>query len=365
MPIPAQQVIDRVRQVGLDAEGADYYDDVIDIIPAINASIEWLTAIISSAFGQKKMGEEVFQDLVQARVFQTNNFSRIFFNSADLGHEVWTILGVYIEPVVGEFRLPDGEFLGATILQQPLDAQALIDFPALDPNGNPLDLAAIFSVGQSVVFTYTDKVTGNVIQNTFTILVVNTVDNLITVRTFPAVLNLSNALDFKDKITAKNLALKISSTPSVAASARPETSVYRPDLAHISSEKSAKRLTIEEWAKNVKNPFRAGNTVLPADCDLIDFAYLSYADYSAPDAPYTVPREIEIRPSIVNDIVTVFYAKKPNLITAGTDTIEFPGFFANWLHMRCLHYISVKQGDQTTLATISATDINNLLQSIT
>ena len=86
MPIPAQQVIDRVRQVGLDAEGADYYDDVIDIIPAINASIEWLTAVISSAFGQKKMGEEVFQDLVQARVFQTSNFSRIFFDSADLGH---------------------------------------------------------------------------------------------------------------------------------------------------------------------------------------------------------------------------------------------------------------------------------------
>ena len=77
MPIPAQQVIDRVRQVGLDAEGADYYDDVIDIIPAINASIEWLTAIISAAFGQKKMGEEVFQDLLQARVFQASNFSRI------------------------------------------------------------------------------------------------------------------------------------------------------------------------------------------------------------------------------------------------------------------------------------------------
>ena len=33
MPIVAQEIIDRVRQVGLDAEGADYYDTTLDIIP--------------------------------------------------------------------------------------------------------------------------------------------------------------------------------------------------------------------------------------------------------------------------------------------------------------------------------------------
>ena len=95
MPIAAQTIADRVRQVGLDAEGADYYLDSVDIIPAINASQEWLVAVINAAFGQKKMGEEVFQDLVKTRVFQTSEFSRIKLDSAALGHEVWTILAVY------------------------------------------------------------------------------------------------------------------------------------------------------------------------------------------------------------------------------------------------------------------------------
>ena len=155
------------------------------------------------------------------------------------------------------------------------------------------------------------------------------------------------------------------STPKILTTTTEEISLYRPDLVHLESENSAKRLTIEEWAKNKKNPFRPGNTVLPVDCDHIEFAYLNYADYAAPEVPYTVPREIEVRPSVANKVVTVFYAKKPKLIVTAADTIEFPGFFTNWIFSRSLHYIAIKQGDQTTLATVSGTDIQNLLNSIT
>ena len=357
MPIPAQQVIDRVRQVGLDAEGADYYDDVIDIIPAINASLEWLTAVISAAFGQKKMGEEVFQDLVQARVFQTSDFSRIFFNSTDLGHEVWTILGVYINPTVRQGGVLTGTFFLSG--GSPTVPLAELRFPSTS------DLSVVLP-GDNVAFTYIDKSTGNEVTNTFLIVAVNNTNKVMLVNTFPVV-DLSTQLDVGGELAAKQIFLDQSTTatPVIETLSTPESSKYRPDLAHLESSKSAKRLTIEEWAKNKDNPFRPGNTVLPANCDHIEFAYLNYADYSADEVPYSVPREIEVRPSVVNDIVTVFYAKKPSLIVAGTDTIEFPGFFQNWIYQRVLFSLSIKQGDGTTLNTISNAEIQNLLNSIT
>ena len=357
MPIPAQQVIDRARQVGLDAEGADYYDDVIDIIPAINASLEWLTAIISSAFGQKKMGEEVFQDLVQARVFQASDYSRIFFNNTDLGHEVWTILGVYTNPTVREGGLLRGTLQFSNVSNTvPL---AIIKYPSTT------DLS-IITAGDIIEFTYTDKVTGNEVTNSFTVLSFSNVSKELLVNTLP-ITDLGAQLDIGDELVAKKVFLNQATTtiPIIETLSTPESSKYRPDLVHLESNKSAKRLTVEEWAKNKDNPFRPGNTVLPDNCDHIEFAYLNYADYSAAEVPYSVPTEIEIRPSVANKVVTVFYAKKPSLIVAGTDNIEFPGFFQNWIYQKVLFFLSIKQGDQTTLNTISNAEIQNLLNSIT
>ena len=268
MPIAAQTIVDRVRQVGLDAEGADYYDDIIDIIPAINAAQEWLVATINAAFGQKKMGEEVFQDLVRARVFQTNQFSRIKFDSAILGEDIWTILGVYPNP---------------TVLLEKV-------------------------IGQGVVS---------------------------------------------------------GETPAIFITPTPETSLYRDDLAHHSGEHSATRLTIEEWAKNKNNPFAAGNVIIGTDCDTVSFAYLNYVDYSAAAAPYAVVSEIEIRPVLSKELCTVYYAKKPNVIAAVGDNIEFPGFFTNFIFNKTLNYIATKQGDGTTVYQVTQNDINVLLQSIT
>jgi len=277
MPIPAQTIIDRVRQVGLDAEGAEYYDDNIDIIPAINAAVEWLVAIINSAFGQKKMGEEVFQDLVKSRVFQPNNFSRIFLDSNSLGHEVWTILGVY-----------------------------------------PLPKTLLRTTTGQLIITKKDVIKETDEQTIFPTILGNT-----------------------------------------------EVSIYRKDLVHLASDHSAKRLTIEEWAKNRQNPFAAGNEIIDTTCDTVSYAYLNYADYRAVDALYTTPdTEIEIRPTVANKLVTVFYSKKPDTITQATDNIEFPGFFGNWVFESALRFISIKQGDQTTVHSVTTADIGNLIQSV-
>ena len=70
MPILGQDMASQMR-FALDAEGADHYDDALDIIPAINSAVRWLENVINIALGEKKIGEEIFQDLTTAGVFQT------------------------------------------------------------------------------------------------------------------------------------------------------------------------------------------------------------------------------------------------------------------------------------------------------
>jgi hypothetical protein len=82
----------------LDAEGSDHYRDDLDYVPAINGAIRWLTAVVSSAYGQDKFSEEFFRDLTNSGVFLTNNNSRVFLNS--FPSEVWTVLAVYVKPDV-------------------------------------------------------------------------------------------------------------------------------------------------------------------------------------------------------------------------------------------------------------------------
>jgi len=82
----------------LDAEGSDHYRDDLDYVPAINAAIKWLTAVISSAYGQDKFSEEFFRDLTNTGVFLTNNNSRVSLSV--FPSEVWTILAVYAKPDV-------------------------------------------------------------------------------------------------------------------------------------------------------------------------------------------------------------------------------------------------------------------------
>ncbi len=95
MPILGQDMASQMR-FALDAEGADHYDDALDIIPAINSAVRWLENVINIALGEKKIGEEIFQDLTTAGVFQTSKDSRISFSV--FPSNVWTILAVYPLP---------------------------------------------------------------------------------------------------------------------------------------------------------------------------------------------------------------------------------------------------------------------------
>lgn len=252
MPIPSQDIANAMR-AALDAEGADHYNDQLDIIPAINNAIRWLESVVNATLGQKKPGEEIFRDLTYADVFTTSAFSRISLNN--FPNEVWTINSVEVLP--------------------------------------------------------TTSATG------------------------------------------------------AATPAMPNTkqSYHRPDLFHVSATRYTKRLTVEEWTINRGNPFMPGYEG-DAICDGIkEYAYLNPVTYN-PDNSVSIASEIEIRPALDRQLVTVFYAKKPDEITALTDDIEFPHTVFQLILARALAFIAYKQGDQTNLWAVSQADINMLLQTI-
>ena len=252
MPILGQEMASQIR-FALDAEGADHYDDALDIIPAINSSVKWLVNVINIALGEKKIGEEILQDLTTAGVFQTSKDSRVSFSV--FPDPVWTILAIY--------PLPATETTG------------MVFTPVVDP----------------------------------------------------------------------------------------KNSAYRNDLYHVSSDNDCKRLTVEEWSGNRGNPFEAGYEGSAICDELKDYAYLAPINYS-PDGIGTIDRELEIRPALNQQLTTVVWAKAPTPITSLAQDIEFPQTAFQVLFNKALQYIAYKQGDETSLHSITSQDIQLLIQSI-
>lgn len=137
-------------------------------------------------------------------------------------------------------------------------------------------------------------------------------------------------------------------------------SYFLPEKLHLSAELDCKRLTLEEWARNKKNPFEHGYDGAEICDNLKLYAYLSPINYRL----QTVMNEIEIRPNIGNEEVTIFWAKKPDVVTSMTDTIDFPSSTFQLLFDKALNYISYKQGDNTNLFAVSSADIQQLLTAL-
>lgn len=148
------------------------------------------------------------------------------------------------------------------------------------------------------------------------------------------------------------------STTTPAVPADPWISNYITNITHLGSEDNAKRLTLEEWASNVRNPFEAGNVL---SC-LKSYAYLNYSNYLSSVFSLTVPQEIEIRPPLENKLVTVAYAKVPTPVVLPTDTIEFPAQFQDILYAKALSFLSHKQHDTPGNYAVSEKDVQSLLQ---
>ena len=137
-------------------------------------------------------------------------------------------------------------------------------------------------------------------------------------------------------------------------------SKYRSDLSFISSNKSCKRLSLEEWNTNSQNVFMPGNTILKGE--LTEYSYLDFADYtSASYVGNTDKYEIQIRPDVSNELIALAYLKYPNPITALTDIVEFPESLSTMITDIALHNLAYKQGDNTSLYSVSDRSISQLV----
>lgn len=140
-------------------------------------------------------------------------------------------------------------------------------------------------------------------------------------------------------------------------------SYFMENLLHKTSYLSCKRLSVEEWATSRSNPFEDG---YDGDqiCDALKrYAYLNPFNYQNTNSGLTA-KELEVRPSIPNENVTIFWVKKPSEIVNITDVVEFPNSVFQLLFDKALSYIAYKQGDQTNLHGVSERDISLLLSVI-
>jgi hypothetical protein len=168
----------------------------------------------------------------------------------------------------------------------------------------------------------------------------------------PSVINVWSILGIIPKPTVYPAA----SIPTVGVN--PDTSTLETGVSYISSEFSARRLTIEEWNENKNNVFEAGNNVLTTS--FTEYAYLNQGDYSSTN--YTTVGEIEIRPAIPSEFLAVTYLRYPIDISVIGDSMEFPQTLTDLIVNKVLNYISFKQGDQTNLFSVSGAEVATLVK---
>ncbi len=146
------------------------------------------------------------------------------------------------------------------------------------------------------------------------------------------------------------------SVPTVGAN--PEDSNFEAGMSYLSSDFSAKRLTIEEWNENRDNIFEAGNNIVTTSFK--EYAYLNQGDYSS--SSYAPVGEIEIRPTVINQLVAITYLKYPTDITVIGDNLQFPETLVDLIVNKTLNYMSVKQGDRTNLFSITTAEVATLVK---
>jgi hypothetical protein len=431
MSILAQDVANRIR-FALDAEGADHYDDTLDIIPAINASQEWLVSVINASLSRKKLGEEIFRDLIKTRVFQTNTYSRIALDPTLLGHEVWTILALYPKPTVAPTaatvacsasniftdadngtmesditglntstgdtiaKSTDQAFAGSFSTKYTTGAQTSsvplgrkmigtdtgvaitkgltyeISARVYVPSGQTLDTPSPVTRRDTQIRISADPTGAGIFSSESIVLgwrvSINNYDEWVEIKTkatasasgsaFPAIgqslwLLAAGGIVYTDNIT-------------VTCVTSDEDSIYFDNVSYISSDYSAKRLTLEEWNEGKGNPFQAGNTIVDLDScpEVVEYAYLGWNDYTSLNYNVPTSRETEVRPLLNQELVAIAYVKMPTTITSLTEYLEFPQSLTNLITEKALNYIAYKQGDQTNIFGVTTADISTLLQTI-
>lgn len=115
MAILVQTVVTQIKS-GIDSEGSDRYLFDLDYRPAIHYGIRQIITALNSVFANTKAPAESLRELINTRIWQANDYSRIAYNIADMpgNEDMWTILSVHPEVITIENGLPDPSITGAT-----------------------------------------------------------------------------------------------------------------------------------------------------------------------------------------------------------------------------------------------------------
>jgi hypothetical protein len=125
-----------------------------------------------------------------------------------------------------------------------------------------------------------------------------------------------------------------------------------PTYSFLGGDKSAKRKTLEQWVDAEANPFEKGNTSITAT-DLVEYAFLSFSNQNGTN--------IIIRPGIANEPCAVAFLNNPTPVESDGDEVQFPQALKNMLVSKALMYIAQKQGDNTTLFSVTDKDVKELI----
>lgn len=90
----------------LDAVDSDRYLFDPYLKDAINGAVEDVVTLLDYAFGENKLAPEKLVDLTKVKIFKTNSYSRFAFKTSEVGHEYWTVLAIYPDPVVNKKSNP-------------------------------------------------------------------------------------------------------------------------------------------------------------------------------------------------------------------------------------------------------------------
>jgi hypothetical protein len=132
----------------------------------------------------------------------------------------------------------------------------------------------------------------------------------------------------------------------------------------ISCEYQCKRLTSEQWNLYKKNPFRAGNTVQSTTLgELSSFAYYSPLEYGSYGGGQ-VGSYIEISPAMNTKLCAVTFLETQAEISALSETLNFNENFLNILAFKATSFLTLKQGDGTTIHKVSEDEVLTLLSAL-
>lgn len=329
MSISAQTIVNRCNAL-LDAEGSDHYNFSKDYIHAINNAQVWLVNLYNRLFGEKRVSEESLTELTVVRVFKASKYSRLSFSK------------------------------NVAVISKTLNAAAAVDngdgTVKLPCTGHGFTKLAFVDISGTTNYNGTFQITAVNDADSFSIHVAYTAETFGGSETVVQEDKPWSILAVYPEITT------IPTSPTGLPADDAEESTMVSHVAILKPLKSAARITLEQWADLSDNSLLPGSPLITAT-KLKTYAYINMAGYSV--NAYDTGNEdleIQIEPSVANDLVGASYLVQPRDITTVSDYLPFPKALEELMVMKTLHFVAIKDDDRNELYNISAREVNMATQ---